>query len=212
MIKKVAKQIIHDYGKHGRIGPKWYQTMNLDEDLPVNGYRDNGDLLYPRMRKLFPESIKGLKVLDIGSNAGVYCIRMAQEGAHVIGIEHDYKYLGQGLFLRQYMEEKEGKLPITYYCENIEKISLKERFGWFDFIIGIAVIYHMWDISAMARQISDVTDLFIGRFSYRGDGQRTKMMPFTKEMKRLGFKITYNDGRFLSARFLVKFERNKNEI
>ena len=209
MDREYAKKMLFEYSHYGRIGPKWYQTMDLGDGLLAQGYRDSGDFIWPRIRALLPKNIKGKRILDIGCNAGVFCIRAAQEGAEVVGIDHDVKYLAQAKFLKQYFDELDGELPITYINANIELIDIKKDFGLFDYVFGMAVIYHLHYIPKMAIQISNITDVFIGRFSTRKDGQKTKLRPFTYAMRDLGFKITHNDGKHLSSRFLLKYERVK---
>ena len=207
MNKEYAEKMLFEYSKHGSIGPKWYQSMDLGDGLLAQGYRDSGDFIWPRIRALLSKNLKGKRILDIGCNAGVFCIRAAQEGAEVVGIDHNAKYLAQAKFLKQYFDELDRKLPIIYINANVELIDIKKDFGSFDYVFGMAVIYHMHFISKIAKQISDITDCFIGRFSTRKDGQKTKLKPFTYTMRDLGFKITYNDGKYLSSRFLLKYER-----
>ncbi|GAJ03415.1 unnamed protein product, partial [marine sediment metagenome] len=120
---------------------KWYQ--NID----INGVRTKASDVDPlkiwrKIRALLPEKLDGLRILDLGSNAGHYSCLMAIEGAEVIGINHANEFKAQAAFVREYFEEKHGKLNIKNIWEDIREIDF-DALGEFDYVLASAIIHHI---------------------------------------------------------------------
>ena len=62
----------------------WYHTIDLGEGLVTPGIFDLRDNL-PAFR--FPEDMRGMTVLDVGSATGFFAFEFEQRGAHVISVE-----------------------------------------------------------------------------------------------------------------------------
>ncbi len=62
----------------------WYHTIDLGDGLVTPGIFDLRDNL-PAFR--FPEDMKGMTVLDVGSATGFFAFEFEQRGAHVISVE-----------------------------------------------------------------------------------------------------------------------------
>lgn len=62
----------------------WYHTIDLGDGLVTPGIFDLRDNL-PAFR--FPEDMRGMTVLDVGSATGFFAFEFEQRGAHVISVE-----------------------------------------------------------------------------------------------------------------------------
>ena len=83
----------------------WYQTVNFN-GFTKKGHGKCGDDIWPKLRSAMPSSIKNLKILDLGSNVGIFCVRSAIEGAKVTGIENHSTYIKQSDLVLSYFKEK----------------------------------------------------------------------------------------------------------
>jgi 2-polyprenyl-3-methyl-5-hydroxy-6-metoxy-1,4-benzoquinol methylase len=185
---------------------EWYQTVNFD-GFRKRGHGGCGDDVWPRIRSLMPASLKGLKILDLGSNAGIFCVRAAIEGATAVGIEKKPIYLEHSNLVRSYFEKKHGKLDITILEEDVRDVLYNNYdLGKFDIVLSISVLYHIANISKpdecikLVDFICSITDEVIAR--YRGPKYYE---PYHKYFKSAGFKMIkeVND----KPRHLFKYRR-----
>lgn len=116
----------------------WYQNIKFNEEIAVvsSHSRYSGEWAWEYIKQLLPD-IAEKRILDLGSNAGLFSIRCCKGGAReVIGIENNNKHLRQANFLKEY-----------YNCESVEfkKANLEElpdmNMGKFDLVLAIAVLY-----------------------------------------------------------------------
>jgi len=117
----------------------WYQNVKFNEEVSAvsSHSRLSGEYAWKYIKQLLPESLEGKRILDLGSNAGLFCIRAAQMGAkEIIGIERESKHLRQCAFLKKYFGIGNIKF-INGEIENLHKMEL----GKFDVILAIAVLY-----------------------------------------------------------------------
>jgi len=124
-----------------------YQGITLDDGLTLgrvgSGIFGTGkwDFL---VKKHIPGDLFGKRVLDIGCNAGIYCIECCRRRAsEVVGIEIHPEHFDQALFVKSYLEWKEKKkYPIKYMFGDAWKI-LKTNIGKFDIVIIGNLVYYM---------------------------------------------------------------------
>jgi len=187
------------------LGP-WYQIIQFGKDLSTPGATNCGDPLWPSIRKLLPKYLKRKRILDLGSNAGIYCVRAALEGAEVVGVESLESWMKQAQFVKDYFEKKhERKLNITYVQNRIEEAY--KDLGKFDAVLATAFLYHV--SKSKQEEIVDwvcsITDTVIAR--YRGN---IYMEKFTPMFEKNGFEIaeisnTVNKRTY----YLVQYKRRK---
>jgi len=97
----------------------------------------SGEFAWNYIKQLLPESLEGKRILDLGSNAGLFCIRCAQMGAtEAIGVERDPKHLKQCDFVKEYF----GVSNVKFIRGNLESLP-SMNLGKFDIILAIAVLY-----------------------------------------------------------------------
>jgi len=168
----------------------WYQSIKFEDDLISKGCEWCGDPAWSNMIKFLPKSLEGMRVLDLGCNAGLFCVRSALMGAkEVIGIDYtgwreNWDFEEQQVFVKQYFEKKHNrKLPITYISGKMEDVLEEVDLGRFDFVYGIASLYYTTDHEGIVRSISKVTDKALIRLR---DGARIEA--FTKLFEKYGYR------------------------
>ena len=89
------------------------------------------------MKPLFGD-LKGKKVLDLGCNAGYFCLQCARAGAEVYGVEPHPEWFQQALFIRSWFRSLE---KVDYELLNIGMKDIKwKEIGDVDFVIAMAVL------------------------------------------------------------------------
>jgi len=187
---------------------EWYQSVNFDE-FKKRGHGGCGDDVWPRIRGLMPKSLKGLRILDLGSNAGIFCVRSAIEGAEAVGIEKGPMWLEHSKLVRSYFEKKHGNLDMTILEEDVKDVFYNDyNLGKFDIVLCISVLYHIAKVERpdeglkLVKHICSITDNVIAR--YRGPRYYE---PFHEHFKSCGFKMIkeVSDG----PRHLFKYRRKQ---
>jgi len=219
-----------------KIGP-WFQTIELEKGIittdiyPTSkrGKRLNaGDIFWPQLRKILPYSIKGLRILELGTDAGLYCVRAAMEGASVVGIDKDKQCLKQAEFIKKYFEDKfSKKIDVRYINGQIENL-IDFKLGQFDILIACAVLHCMVprDKSTkvkkqrkikLAKTICDISDNILIREKekyIKGKIEKEliedrSMNVFIDEFKRNGFKKVVETKKYLN-RIVIVYSKTKN--
>lgn len=122
------------------LGP-WFQNFDLGNGVrtaPDHFLGDYPAFKFARFADAIPRDLTGMRVLDIGCNAGFYAIEMARRGAgRVVGIDSDEHYLRQARFVSEHL----GYGAIEYRCLSVYDVAaLGERF---DLVVFMGVLYHL---------------------------------------------------------------------
>lgn len=120
------------------LGP-WYQEIKFNDDVTAKSSHSklSGELAWRYIKAFLPPSLEGKRVLDLGSNGGLFCVRCVQMGAkEVIGIENHGPHLRQSRFVKEYF----GATNVSFINANLEDLP-KMDIGKFDVILAIAVLY-----------------------------------------------------------------------
>jgi len=129
----------------------WYQNIWLEDDLLIKGHGGCGDPALPHVYSVLTKEIKGARILDLGSNAGIHAIRFAQKGAkQIVCIEALEMYHKQFSFVRGYID-RQLELPIKYVKGYVEEISDLVS-GKFDIILALAILYHIGKMTVPGRR------------------------------------------------------------
>ncbi|MEL6980256.1 MAG: methyltransferase domain-containing protein [Pseudomonadota bacterium] len=120
------------------LGP-WYHRVSLGESgLETPGKGVNVSKKFAPLEPFLPASLEGVRVLDLGCNAGGMAIEFAQRGASVLGIEAGHRYVEQAQWLRTVLgleDRLEVRRGSLYSAALIE-----ERF---DIVLFLGVFYHL---------------------------------------------------------------------
>lgn len=120
------------------LGP-WYQEIKFNDEVTAKSSHSklSGELAWRYIKSFLPSSLEGKRVLDLGSNGGLFCARCAQMGAkEVVGIENHGLHLMQSKFVKEYF----GATNVSFISANLEDLP-KMDIGKFDVILAIAVLY-----------------------------------------------------------------------
>ena len=120
----------------------WYQKIELDGVMTIDSKGNNTIQMWEDIKKKLLKNLEGMRILDLGANAGYFSVLSALLGAEVISIDISDIFYQQFLFVRDFFEEKYGPLNITYYKKNISHIKFK-KIGKFDYIFALSILYHI---------------------------------------------------------------------
>lgn len=168
----------------------WYQTIQFTEDIKSKGCDWCGDPAWSNIVKFLPPSLEGMRVLDLGCNAGLFCVNSAIMGAReVIGIDYtgwrpNQDWQEQQVFVKEFFEKKHNrKFNITYVSGRMEELLKEKDFGYFDYVYGIASLYYTSDPDGLVREVSKINDKAIIRLR---DENRIEQL--TGLFKKYGYK------------------------
>ncbi len=159
---------------------EWYQTIDIDGNL-TKGRPGKGDVRkgWETVKQFLPETLEGMRILDLGCNAGGYCINSILMGAEeVVGIDLDVR---QALFVKGSMEKKHNRKMNIHYIHGKVQDHIK-RMGVFDVVYAFSVLYHLPD--EVCVDISKSTGNIIARLRKGSD-----LLKYSKIFKGLGFRV-----------------------
>jgi tRNA (mo5U34)-methyltransferase len=121
----------------------WFHSIDLGNGIrierdPVHG----GDRKYPenlwkKLRELLPRDIQGLRIIDVGCNAGYVSVEMKRGGAaYVLGIEGFPQHLEQAKLVRDILQ-------IDLDLRGLNVYQITEELGQFDIALFLGVLYHL---------------------------------------------------------------------
>jgi ribosomal protein L11 methylase PrmA len=188
----------------------WYQLIDFEEKgNKITGGKGDVVTTWNNIKTLLPENLNGYRVLDLGCNAGIYCINSILMGAReAIGIDNSDVYYKQALFLREHMEKKHDRIMNIKYINGPIHKNLKEL-GKFDIVFALSILYHIKNnhIQEVCKWIADNTNNIICRFRNNNDIKRFTLIfaqhgfevkkqfkennIFTKDTKRKKYLIQY---------------------
>ena len=121
------------------LGP-WFHNLDLGgiTTAPDHFLGDYPRIKWQQFAHALPEDLAGRSVLDIGCNAGFYCIELKRRGAgRVLGVDHDERYLAQARLATRTL----GFDDIEFRQLSIYRIEeLGERF---DLVLFMGALYHL---------------------------------------------------------------------
>lgn len=169
------------------INKNWYQIIDINGKL-TNGKPGKGDVetTWKNIKTFLPENLNGYRILDLGCNAGMYCINSILMGAkEVVGIEFNKEYFEQALFVKNYMEKKHDmSMNINYIHGNIE--GHIKNLGKFDIIFAFSILYHIDNIyiHKVCSWMANNTNNIICRFRNNND-----ILKYSKIFDWYGFLV-----------------------
>jgi len=187
----------------------WYQSINFSDKITSRGCQWCGDPAWINIVKLLPENLNGMSVLDLGCNAGIFCVRSALMGAdYVVGIDYPgwrphWDFEEQRVFVKSYFEQLYNIiLPIHYISGRMEEV-LKRLKRKFNYIFGIASLYYTSDPDSVVMDISRLADKVIIRVR---DNNRVEL--FTSLFKKYG----YIEKQMIREKWWEKLNRNTDDF
>jgi tRNA (mo5U34)-methyltransferase len=122
------------------MGP-WFHNLHLPDGTqtaPDHFLGDFPSYKWDEIGKSLPEDLSGQQVLDIGCNAGFYCVEMARRGARVTGIDANAHYLAQA----KWAADQFG-LSDRISFQQMQVYDLVRMDRTFDIVLFLGVFYHL---------------------------------------------------------------------
>ncbi|MFN2388441.1 MAG: class I SAM-dependent methyltransferase [Actinomycetota bacterium] len=149
----------------GRIAgfERWHYRFELDghvtpiaDPTRVNRHRQRKRYFFDPMVGLFDGSLAGKRVLDLGCNAGFWSLAAIEAGAgFVLGIDGRQMHVDQANLVFEIKKVE----PARYRFEaaNVYDFDLA-RFGPFDIVLNLGLMYHISKHVELMEKIADVND------------------------------------------------------
>jgi tRNA (mo5U34)-methyltransferase len=131
----------HDFDREAALAaisevPTWYHQIEVLPGIVTPGVNDSSAVL---ARLPLPPDCTGLRALDIGARDGFFSFELERRGADVVAVD----YIGPDQTGFSVASKLLGS-RVPYVVENVYNLS-PERFGEFDLILFLGVIYHLRD-------------------------------------------------------------------
>ncbi|HYI01802.1 class I SAM-dependent methyltransferase, partial [Hyalangium sp.] len=111
------------------------------------------NLFFPGLLRLFGGSLEGLRVLDVGCNCGGFAFAARRFGAkEVVGIDPRPIHIEQANAIRDELNLSGMRFEVA----SIEELTA-ERFGEFDVVLLMGILYHLRDPIGAMHQVSRLT-------------------------------------------------------
>jgi tRNA (mo5U34)-methyltransferase len=128
---------------------KWHHRIEVAPGVVTPGLQQTEDLLG---QIGMPEDLSGMRVLDIGARDGFFTFEAEKRGAtEVVALDNEPPHHTGFAIAAELLESK-----ATYVTENVYALD-DERFGRFDLVLFLGVIYHLRHPLLALDRIHDIT-------------------------------------------------------
>ena len=120
----------------------WFHNLHLPDGRQTAPDHPLGDFpasKWAQIAPALPEDMTGMRVLDIGCNAGFHSIELARRGARVCGVDVDPHYLRQARWARERFGIPEEQFALRQM--GIYELGRLEE--TFDVVLFLGVLYHL---------------------------------------------------------------------
>ena len=136
--------------KFSKLASEWWNPNGKFKPLhkfnPVRLSYIKDSILKKFKKKKINNSLKNIKILDIGCGGGLLCEPLTKLGAKVVGIDASEKNIKIAK-----IHAKENNLKISYYCSSPENFNYN---GKFDVILNMEIVEHVQDINLFLKESS----------------------------------------------------------
>jgi tRNA (mo5U34)-methyltransferase len=128
---------------------KWHHRIEVAPGVVTPGLQQTEDLLG---QIGMPEDLTGMRVLDIGARDGFFTFEAEKRGAaEVVALDNEPPHHTGFAIAAELLDSK-----ATYVTENVYALD-EERFGRFDLVLFLGVIYHLRHPLLALDRIHDIT-------------------------------------------------------
>lgn len=130
--------------------PYWYQHIYLGQGMYTLSTPRLHNRLWQFLEPMLPADLAGASVLDVGTNAGYFCIKTKLKGAgKVIGVDNTDVFLQQAEACRAVWG-----LDIEYRKLDADHLHTLER--RFDIVIFTGILYHLKNPLGVLEQVAEM--------------------------------------------------------
>lgn len=127
---------------------KWHHRIEVSPGVWTPGLQDTPTLL---SQIEMPEDLSGMRVLDIGARDGFFTFEAERRGAReVVALDNESPHHTGFAIAAELLDSK-----ASYVTENVYSLS-PERYGRFDLVLFLGVIYHLRHPLLALDRIHDV--------------------------------------------------------
>jgi tRNA (mo5U34)-methyltransferase len=152
----------------------WFHNIDLNGEwtAPQHFLGNYPHVKWKRISQAIPADLAGASVLDVGCNAGYYCVEMKKRGAgRVLGIDLDDRYLAQANFVRDTL-----KLDIEF--QKLCVYDVDQIAGQFDYVLLLGVFYHLrYPLLALDKVVKKVRQRLVFQTMLRGSNESYETKP-----------------------------------
>lgn len=179
----------------------WFHNIDLhgEKTAPNHFLGDYPQVKWKRVSQAFPDDLEGASVLDVGCNAGFYCVELKKRGAgRVLGVDLDDRYLAQANFVRDTLNLDIEFQKLCVY--DVDQIA-----GEFDYVLFLGVFYHLrYPLLALDKLVKKVRGKLVFQTMLRGSEQAYE----TKDDYDFWDKDIFAHPSFPAAYFIEKSYSN----
>ncbi len=120
----------------------WFHNLHLPDGRQTAPDHPLGDFPAFKWAQIEPvvgPDLRGMRVLDIGCNAGFYALELARRGGSVLAVDVDPHYLRQAAWAREQCGIPAARLELRR-MQVYELAGLGEQF---DLVLFLGVLYHL---------------------------------------------------------------------
>ena len=139
----------------------WYQRFVID-GKPTTKVGFMNDRYYNKIEPLLPTNLSEKHVIDLCCNAGFVSFKLAEKGAHVIGVECDLKFYNQALYIRSIPGLFNTSPVPTFINKDVEDFNFEDYSP--DLVLALSCIYHLSNPSLMVSRLSSLNAVIIASF------------------------------------------------
>ncbi|MEK6282012.1 MAG: methyltransferase domain-containing protein [Acidobacteriota bacterium] len=104
------------------------------------------------LRLLYRDRLSTLRIADLGCLEGGFAMAFSREGATVLGIEARAADLEKAALLKEHF----GLSGMELLCADVKDLTV-ERFGTFDVVLALGILYHIDEPVQWLRQLAGAT-------------------------------------------------------
>ncbi|MCR6650787.1 MAG: DUF1698 domain-containing protein [Cellvibrionaceae bacterium] len=123
-----------------QLGP-WFHNLQLpngEQTAPGPSLGDSPSAKWQQISPYLPQDMTGMRVLDIGCNAGYYSFELARLGALVTAIDIEEHYLRQARWAAETLDLKDR---IDFRCKSIYQVAYDSEV--YDLVWFLGVMYQL---------------------------------------------------------------------
>jgi Methyltransferase domain len=105
------------------------------------------------IKLLYPDNLANLRIADLGCLEGGFAMELSRGGAKVLGLEARAKNLEKAALLKEHFELPDMEL----LCADVKDFTAA-RFGTFDVVLALGILYHLDRPVQWLQQIGKATE------------------------------------------------------
>ena len=196
--KKITKRIIEHNSIFDELATEWWKPDGSFRALHAFNFV-RIKFIKDTLKKKSINSIRNLKILDIGCGGGILCEPLARLGAKVTGIDENKKAIEAAK-----EHSKKNKLKINYKALSYDEIKLNEKF---DVILSMEVLEHIDDIGILisnSKKLLKKNGIFLGSTINKTLSSYLLAIVFAENILRLVPKKTHIWSKFIKTNRIKK--------